>query len=58
MNQKIEDENQEDETVIIDGEGSEDASKSADDQEGQNTEDEGESDEVIVSIGEEAPPPE
>jgi hypothetical protein len=61
MNQKavIEDENQEDETVIIDGEGSEDASESADDQEGQNAEDEqGESDEVIVSIGEEAPPPE
>jgi len=58
MNQKIENENQEDETVIIDGEGSEDASKSADDQEGQNAEDEGESDEVIVSIGEEAPPPE
>jgi hypothetical protein len=58
MNQKIEDENQEEEAVIIEDEGpstEETTSKLAD---GQNAEDEGESDEVIVSIGEEAPPPE
>jgi desulfoferrodoxin (superoxide reductase-like protein) len=59
------DESQDDETVVIEDEGQEteqttDEYQSEGDQdEGQNTEDgEGEPDEVIVSIGEEAPPPE
>ena len=59
------DESQDDETVVIEDEGQEteqttDEYQSEGDQdEGQNAEDgEGESDEVIVSIGEEAPPPE
>jgi len=59
------DESQDDDTVVIEDEGqdTEEATseyQSADDQdEGQNAEDDqGESDEVIVSIGEEAPPPE
>ncbi len=56
------DESQDEETVVIEDEGQsteETTSESADEQgESQNTEDEGESDEVIVSIGEEAPPPE
>ena len=59
------DESQDDETVVIEdeGQGSEqttDEYQSGGDQgDGQNAEDgEGESDEVIVSIGEEAPPPE
>jgi hypothetical protein len=67
MNTKVEigDENEEDESIVVEEEGqsSEESSseyKSAGDQdEGQDAEDdEGESDEVIVSIGEEAPPPE
>jgi hypothetical protein len=59
------DESQDDETVVIEDEGQDteqttDEYQSGGDQdEGQNAEDgEGESDEVIVSIGEEAPPPE
>lgn len=59
------DESQDDETVVIEDEGQEteqttDEYQSEGDQdEGQNAEDgEGEPDEVIVSIGEEAPPPE
>jgi len=58
-------ENQDDDTIVIEDEGQSteqttDEQKSIDDQgEDQTTEDgEGESDEVIVSIGEEAPPPE
>ena len=58
-------ENQDDDTIVIEDEGQSteqttDEHKSIDDQgEDQTTEDgEGESDEVIVSIGEEAPPPE
>jgi desulfoferrodoxin (superoxide reductase-like protein) len=60
MNQKavIEDENQEEETVIIEDEGPSTEETTSELADGQNTEDEGESDEVIVSIGEEAPPPE
>jgi hypothetical protein len=59
------DESQDDETVVIEDEGQDteqitDEYQSGGDQgDGQNAEDgEGESDEVIVSIGEEAPPPE
>jgi len=59
------DESQDDETVVIEDEGQEteqttDEYQSGGDQgDGQNAEDgEGESDEVIISIGEEAPPPE
>lgn len=58
-------ENQDDDTIVIEDEGQSteqttDEHKSIDDQgEDQSTEDgEGDSDEVIVSIGEEAPPPE
>jgi len=58
-------ENQDDDTIVIEDEGQSteqttDEQKSIDDQsEDQTTEDgEGDSDEVIVSIGEEAPPPE
>ena len=58
-------ENEDDDTIVIEDEGQSteettDESQSVDDQdEGQSTEDDaGESDEVIVSIGEEAPPPE
>jgi desulfoferrodoxin (superoxide reductase-like protein) len=58
-------ENQDDDTIVIEDEGQSteqitDEQKSIDDQgDDQTTEDgEGESDEVIVSIGEEAPPPE
>jgi len=67
MNTKVEigEENEEDESIVVEEEdqSSEESSseyKSAGDQdEGQDAEDdEGESDEVIVSIGEEAPPPE
>jgi hypothetical protein len=67
MNTKVEigDENEEDESIVVEEEGqsSEQSSseyKSTGNQdEGQDAEDdEGESDEVIVSIGEEAPPPE
>jgi hypothetical protein len=59
MNEKIEDENQEEETVIIDGEGPSTEETTSELADGQNSgDDQGESDEVVVSIGEEAPPPE
>jgi hypothetical protein len=59
------DESQDDETVVIEDEGqsteqeTSEYQSTGDQDDGQNAEDgEGESDEVIVSIGEEAPPPE
>ena len=59
------DENQDDETVVIEDEGqdteqtTDEYQSEGDQDESQNAEDsDGESDEVIVSIGEEAPPPE
>jgi hypothetical protein len=59
------DESQDDETVVIEDEGQDTEQETSEYQstgdqgDGQNSEDgEGESDEVIVSIGEEAPPPE
>ena len=67
MNKKADtgSENEDDDTIVIEDEGQSteqttDEQKSIDDQgEDQTTEDgEGDSDEVIVSIGEEAPPPE
>ena len=67
MNKKVVSgyDNEDDETIVIEDEGQSteettDESQSVDDQdEGQNTEDDAEdSDEVVVSIGEEAPPPE
>ena len=52
--------NEEEDTIVIEDEGTEENSKPAGDQGNSQDfeDDEGESDEVIVSIGEEAPPPE
>ena len=47
-----------DDTIVLDDQDTEQPAAPADDQQAQATEDEGDSDEVVVSIGEEAPPPE
>jgi len=47
-----------DDTIVLDDQDTEQPEAQADDQQAQATEDEGDTDEVVVSIGEEAPPPE
>lgn len=47
-----------DDTIVLDDQDTEQPAAQADDQQAQATEDEGDTDEVVVSIGEEAPPPE
>ena len=47
-----------DDTIVLDDQDTEQPAAPADDQQAQATEDEGDSDEVVVSIGEDAPPPE
>ena len=47
-----------DDTIVLDDQDTEQPAAQADDQQTQATEDEGDTDEVVVSIGEEAPPPE
>lgn len=60
MNTKADQDNdtQDDDTIIIEDEATEQPEAQADGDQGQAPEDEGDSDEVVVSIGEEAPPPE
>jgi desulfoferrodoxin (superoxide reductase-like protein) len=47
-----------DDTIVLDDQDTEQPAAQADDEQTQATEDEGDTDEVVVSIGEEAPPPE
>ena len=47
-----------DDTIVLDDQDAEQPEAQADDQQAQATEDEGDTDEVVVSIGEDAPPPE
>jgi hypothetical protein len=47
-----------DDTIVHDDQDTEQPAAQANDEQAQATEDEGDTDEVIVSIGEEAPPPE
>jgi desulfoferrodoxin (superoxide reductase-like protein) len=47
-----------DDTIVLDDQDTEQPAAQADDEQAQATEDEGDTDEVVVSIGEEAPPPE
>lgn len=47
-----------DNTIVLDDQDAEQPAAQADDEQTQATEDEGDTDEVVVSIGEEAPPPE
>jgi desulfoferrodoxin (superoxide reductase-like protein) len=47
-----------DDTIVLDDQETEQPAAQADDQQAQAAEDEGDTDEVVVSIGEEAPPPE
>jgi hypothetical protein len=47
-----------DDTIVLDYQDTEQPAAQADDEQAQATEDEGDTDEVVVSIGEEAPPPE
>lgn len=47
-----------DDTIVLDDHDTEQPAAQADDEQAQATEDEGDTDEVVVSIGEEAPPPE
>lgn len=47
-----------DDTIVLDDQDTEQPAAQADDQQAQATEDEGDTDEVVVSIGEDAPPPE
>lgn len=60
MNTKADQDNdtQDDDTIIIEDEANEQPEAQADGDQDQAPEDEGDSDEVVVSIGEEAPPPE
>lgn len=47
-----------DDTIVLDDQDAEQSEAQADEQQAQATEDEGDTDEVVVSIGEESPPPE
>ena len=47
-----------DDTIVLDDQDTEQPAAQADDEQAQATEDEGDTDEVVVSIGEDAPPPE
>jgi desulfoferrodoxin (superoxide reductase-like protein) len=47
-----------DDTIVLDDQDTEQPAAQADDEQAQAAEDEGDTDEVVVSIGEEAPPPE
>lgn len=47
-----------DDTIVLDDQDTEQPAAQANDEQAQATEDEGDTDEVVVSIGEEAPPPE
>jgi len=60
MNQKADQEieNTDDDTIILEGEDTQQPQAQAEGEQEQATEDEGDTDDVIVSIGEEAPPPE
>jgi hypothetical protein len=60
MNQKADQEieNTDDDTIILEGEDTQQPQAQAEGEQAQATEDEGDNDDVIVSIGEEAPPPE
>jgi hypothetical protein len=60
MNQKADQEieNTDDDTIVLEGEDTQQPTAQAEGEQAQATEDEGDTDDVIVSIGEEAPPPE
>jgi hypothetical protein len=60
MNQKADQEieNNDDDTIVLEGEDTQQPQAQAEGEQDQATEDEGDNDDVIVSIGEEAPPPE
>jgi hypothetical protein len=60
MNQKADQEieNTDDDTIVLEGEDTQQPPAQAEGEQAQATEDEGDTDDVIVSIGEEAPPPE
>ena len=60
MNQKADQEieNTDDDTIVLEGEDTQQPQAQAEGEQAQATEDEGDTDDVIVSIGEEAPPPE
>ena len=60
MNQKADQEieNTDDDTIVLEGEDTQQPQAQAEGEQDQATEDEGDNDDVIVSIGEEAPPPE
>jgi len=60
MNQKADQEieNTDDDTIVLEGEDTQQPQAQAEGEQDQATEDEGDTDDVIVSIGEEAPPPE
>jgi len=60
MNQKADQEieNTDDDTIVLEGEDTQQPQAQAEGEQGQAAEDEGDTDDVIVSIGEEAPPPE
>jgi hypothetical protein len=60
MNQKADQEieNTDDDTIVLEGEDTQQPQEQAEGEQEQATEDEGDNDDVIVSIGEEAPPPE
>jgi hypothetical protein len=60
MNQKADQEieNNDDDTIVLEGEDTQQPQAQAEGEQAQATEDEGDNDDVIVSIGEEAPPPE
>jgi hypothetical protein len=60
MNQKADQEieNNDDDTIVLEGEDAQQPQAQAEGEQAQATEDEGDTDDVIVSIGEEAPPPE
>jgi hypothetical protein len=60
MNQKADQEieNTDDDTIVLEGEDTQQLQSQAEGEQEQATEDEGDNDDVIVSIGEEAPPPE
>jgi hypothetical protein len=60
MNQKADQEieNTDDDTIVLEGEDAQQPQAQAEGEQDQATEDEGDTDDVIVSIGEESPPPE